>query len=180
MVISYGPINFDGVLVKNYSTESKYYLSGWEFLLCWTSNVESRHRRAGRRGPQPATDTLRHNTQCYSDFELLKWHNRDCLSGQGWHESTFKNFLTPSKSLFIVKKPFLLLFRAQKFLTRLFFNRFQIFQRFWIVIYCDFKYIYSTLFGFCDHDEIYMQNPAIFTFFSYFSDFNAIFKILFA
>ena len=44
-------------------------------------------------------------------------------------------------------------------------------------MYCDFKYIYSKLFGFCDYDEIYMQNPDIFTFFS---DFNAILKILFA
>ena len=34
MLIFYGPINFYGELVKNYSTESKHYLSGWEFLLC--------------------------------------------------------------------------------------------------------------------------------------------------
>ena len=37
MVIFYEPIHYNGELVNNYSTESKYYLSGWECLLCWDS-----------------------------------------------------------------------------------------------------------------------------------------------
>ena len=38
-VISCRPMSFNGALVKNYSTKSKYYLTGWELLLCWDSNV---------------------------------------------------------------------------------------------------------------------------------------------
>ena len=52
MVIYYRSINFNGEFVKNYSAESKYYLSGWEFLLYWdivTSEVFSKFRNTLQR-----------------------------------------------------------------------------------------------------------------------------------
>ena len=69
MVIFYGPINFDGVLVKNYITESKsirlriFYCAGIVMSEAFgkfrnTLPRVTNHVRAGRREPQPATEIL--------------------------------------------------------------------------------------------------------------------------